>query len=71
MRFPYCGAKLSHPQVIEIRIRAAQGEKLEAIASAMSVNRATISRIARGKLWKELGGPRTRRSPLFQVEHVA
>lgn len=68
MRYP--GSKLSQDEVIEIRVRAATGEKLEAIASAMSVTRGTISRIATGKLWKGLEGPRTKRSPMFHVEQI-
>ena len=68
MRFPYCGAKLSQDEVIEIRVRAAKGEKHEAIASAYGLQRSTVSRIATGKLWKGLEGPRTKRSPMFNVE---
>lgn len=62
--------KLSKDEVVDIRIRAATGEKLEAIANAYSVNRATVSRIATGKAWKALDGPRTRRVAMFHVEHI-
>ena len=62
--------KLSQADVVDIRIRAASGEKHEAIGSAYSVTRGTVSRIATGKLWKGLEGPRTKRSPMFSVEHL-
>jgi hypothetical protein len=59
--------KLSQADVVEIRIRSASGEKHEAIASAFSVTRGTVSRIATGKLWKWLDGPRTKRVAMFHV----
>ena len=64
MRYP--ASKLSQDDVIDIRIRAASGEKFEAIASSYSITRCTISRIATGKAWKLTEGPRTKRTAVIQ-----
>lgn len=50
-------AKLTASQVVEIRERAASGEKNIDLASEFGVPDASISMIVRGKHWKHVGGP--------------
>lgn len=53
--------KLTQSDVIDIRLRAAQGEKYSVLAHDKGVAIATISNIAYGRIWKQVGGPRSRR----------
>jgi hypothetical protein len=45
-------AKLTEPDVAQIRARRANGERLKAIASDFNVSDVLVSLIARGKNWK-------------------
>lgn len=59
-------SRISAADVIDIRKRRAQGEKLQSIASAYGVASCTISDIALGKTWKATAGPVVkRREPLY------
>jgi len=46
-------------QILEIRILAAQGQRIPRIAKRFDVNPETIRHIVRGTTYKEIGGPRT------------
>lgn len=50
-------SKLTDLQVIEIRKRRASGEKLAPLASEFGVSTQTIMGIARGLMWRHVGGP--------------
>jgi DNA invertase Pin-like site-specific DNA recombinase len=61
---PACGRiarKLNPAKAIEIRTRAAAGEKHEAIALDMGVTRTTVGLIASGKLWRHVAGMRSQK----------
>lgn len=47
--------------VLDIRNRAAAGEKHEVIASEYRITRATVGQVATGRLWPHIGGPRSKR----------
>jgi hypothetical protein len=55
---------LDAPRVIDIRERAAKGEKHEAIAADHRIERAMVGLIASGKRWKHVGGPVSRKQTL-------
>ncbi len=54
------GQTFTRKQIIEIRKRIAGGEKAVDIAPEYDVFNTTISSIARGETYKNIGGPRTR-----------
>lgn len=54
-------AKFTNDQVIEIRIRRANGETTHALAAEFGTHHNTISRISIGKVYSDVGGPRTRK----------
>lgn len=47
-------SKLREPDVLDIRLRAARGERLKAIACSFGVDPALISRIVHGKRWRHV-----------------
>jgi hypothetical protein len=49
-------SKLTAAEVREIRRRAAEGESLTELASAYGLTEGNIGYIARGRLWKDVGG---------------
>lgn len=54
-----CRDRLTEEQVIEIRTLRAQGMKNMDIATITDVDSGTVSRICRGKMWENMGGPIT------------
>jgi hypothetical protein len=61
-------AKLTEPQVLEIRQLAAQGYAYPAIAALYGVNARTVGSAARGDQWRHVGGPVARRAPIMKRE---
>ncbi len=48
-------AKLTEPQVVEIRRRAAGGEPSSKLGSEYGVDSSTIRQIVRGEIWQHVG----------------
>ena len=59
-----CRRAVTDDQVIEIRHRRAAGGKLKELAVEFGVDHGAIASICLGKVYKHLGGPRTRVKPL-------
>lgn len=55
-------------QVLDIRKRRARGESGEALRKEYNVKNATISAIATGAVFKDIGGPLTRRTDEHKLE---
>ena len=61
----------SEKQAVEIRERIFSGEKQEAVAKLFGVSHSTISSVAQGRTYFELGGPRTKIDKRkFQAPHI-
>jgi hypothetical protein len=60
-------SKLTAAQVREIRQRAAAGESFAALASEFAVLPGTVGDIARGRLWRDVGGPVDRPETFCQL----
>ncbi len=54
---------LTDEAVLEIRERCAAGRTLDEVADEFGVHRTVISKIALGRAWSHVGGPRSRRTP--------
>lgn len=58
--------KLTADQVLAIRIAAAQGQQLKAMAACYGVSHQALSQLVHGETWQQVGGPIRRPRRLAQ-----
>jgi hypothetical protein len=65
------GLSKVHPSiVVEIRERVAAGELVKDMASLFGITGAEVSSICLGHIWRDVGGPRTRRNIRWNVDET-